>query len=242
MAKDKKSTRSFDLDKGSKHSFDLEKQSTRTFNLKKDSFSDETAPVTTSAAAKESDPKPEKPETKPTKVPPTPTAPTDNGDGNDSGNKKTWLWIVLAIIVLAILAYFFISGGHSKGSQTDKDTTELVKDSTATERKDSITADSTSETTSSEVTPVETTSSNTNSESVVPKTSQSSVEPVPGTPQQSEKVSSTTDNPSATSSMNVDEQARQVIKGIYGNNPERRQKLGADYQAIQKRVNELMRQ
>ena len=40
----------------------------------------------------------------------------------------------------------------------------------------------------------------------------------------------------------IEEEAVKVIRGVYGNNPERRQLLGANYEAIQKRVNEMYRQ
>ncbi|MDE6562206.1 MAG: hypothetical protein K2K75_12555 [Muribaculaceae bacterium] len=43
-------------------------------------------------------------------------------------------------------------------------------------------------------------------------------------------------------SANVEQEAMNVIRGDYGNVPERRQKLGSKYREIQDRVNELKRQ
>ena len=39
----------------------------------------------------------------------------------------------------------------------------------------------------------------------------------------------------------IEEKAMQVWDGIYGNGTERKYKLGSDYQAVQKRVNEMYR-
>jgi hypothetical protein len=47
-------------------------------------------------------------------------------------------------------------------------------------------------------------------------------------------------NSSVTVSDNVDVEAMKVIRGEYGNNPDRRNALGARYHEIQTRVNQLM--
>ena len=44
-----------------------------------------------------------------------------------------------------------------------------------------------------------------------------------------------------SSTLNLDEKVLSVIRGNYGNNPERRRKLGAEYQIIQDKVNEMYR-
>lgn len=41
--------------------------------------------------------------------------------------------------------------------------------------------------------------------------------------------------------LNLDEKVLSVIRGNYGNNPDRRRKLGAEYQKIQDKVNEMYR-
>lgn len=38
----------------------------------------------------------------------------------------------------------------------------------------------------------------------------------------------------------IEKEALEVIHGDYGNNPGRAQKLGADYQLVQARVNQLL--
>lgn len=55
-----------------------------------------------------------------------------------------------------------------------------------------------------------------------------------------EKIAEPVSNTNAVS--NVETEALKVIRGDYGNNPERRRNLGSNYQSIQERVNELKRQ
>lgn len=241
MANDKKNSRSFDLDKGGKRSFDLEKKSTRSFDLTKDELDVAAAPIAAATTSTKQNTQPTFSQQNPT-VPPTPTNPTDNGNGEEGGNKKKWLWIVLAIIVLAVLAYLFIPDGRTEPISTGTDSTETVMgDSTAAEPKDSVSEDTTASTANLTESP----SVDEGSESVSgPQSTYTPSSKAPSAQQQNvtddlspEKESSNAAAPVGS----IDEQAQQVIKGVYGNNPERRQKLGADYKTVQKRVNELMR-
>lgn len=248
MAKDneKKSKRSFDLSKGTKRSFDLEKKPTRSFDLSKGS--DEpiapapspVMPAPTSAAPvpqgpQHPSPQPPKPSPKPaapTNVPPTANELADNG--GDGGSKKMWLWIVLAIIVLAVLAYFFIPRGKTETSPIPQ-TVVSDSDSTAIAPEDSLRTDSTSM-------PVETEPAQPQNTEIedgsAPTTSEQSSAPQP----EASEANTSLPQTSAAPSGSVEEMAQQVIQGTYGNNPERRQRLGADYKQIQRRVNQLMRQ
>lgn len=67
----------------------------------------------------------------------------------------------------------------------------------------------------------------------------------------SSKVDSTALTPTSTDSVsnstsqvngNLEENARQVIRGVFGNGQERKDKLGSAYSEIQGRVNEMYRQ
>lgn len=49
-------------------------------------------------------------------------------------------------------------------------------------------------------------------------------------------------NPTTEISGNLEENARQVIRGVFGNGQERKDKLGSAYSEIQGRVNEMYRQ
>ena len=46
--------------------------------------------------------------------------------------------------------------------------------------------------------------------------------------------------PAPAASFDVEAEALKTIRGDYGNNPDRRQRLGQNYAAVQARVNELM--
>lgn len=219
MSNDKKSSRSFNLDKGGNRSFDLEKKPTRSFDLSKDerdSASKTVAPVAN------------KQNQSAHSIQDQTAAGGDNG-----GNKKKWALVILAVLVLAALAYWLMpAGGNADSSQT------IVPDSVSAASTDS-TADKAS--TDSVVKDTAATSVQ-QSEPDVQKEVQESVpsgqpKASPEAKSQSESEPSVSDAPTGS----IDEQARQVIKGTYGNNPVRRYKLGADYHAIQKRVNELMR-
>lgn len=50
-----------------------------------------------------------------------------------------------------------------------------------------------------------------------------------------------TKSTSAVDMSRIDREAREVIHGDFGNNPLRKQKLGADYALVQARVNELLK-
>lgn len=221
MAKERNS-RSFDLDKGGKHSFDLEKKSTRNFDLKKDD-SENVAASTDTRNQTSSAP---------------PVSQTDNGGDNGNSDRKKWLWVLLCFVVLAILAYLFIPEGQGVQEKSDVDTTKTVKDDSIQNKSNTGNIDESS-VFSSDVQPASSSAASSDVSNDNSLQSQPSTSPAP-TIQQSERVQSA-DVAVESSSESVDEQAQQVIRGVYGNNPERRRKLGTEYKKIQKRVNELMR-
>lgn len=221
MAKDneKKGKRQFDLEKGAKRQFDLTKKPTRSFDLSKDSDEAADAPIT---------PKP--------KVEAKASQPANDG-GNGGGSRKTWLWAVLALIVVAILAWLFIPKGENQ--PTSSPNTETVNsDSASTAPEDSMQADSSS-TSEEEEQPQATDETPSveplQGEAGEPSTAQPSAAPTV-------RMSAPAPQPAAAPTGSVEETALQVIRGTYGNNPERRNRLGTDYEAVQKRVNQLMRQ
>lgn len=239
MANEKKTSRSFELGKGEKRSFELDKKQTRAFDLTKDVDEAPDSPVANA-------PKPTQRKSQPTGTStpqettdkrPTPTAPSGTGDG---GNKKKWLWIVLAIIVLAILAYLYIPNRTTETQAEEGPTEMTMNDGSANAPHDSRSVDSTTSTTNAN--PIESPSARENA--VNESNMQTPSANNPSETNQSENadnypvsMSTSTDVPAGS----IEEEAQKVIKGVYGNNPERRQKLGADYKAIQRRVNELMR-
>lgn len=219
MSYDKKSSRSFNLDKGGDRTFDLEKKPTRSFDLSKDERDSAYKPVVPVSGKQKQT------------VQGTPDQ-TAEGGGN-GGNKKKWALVILAVIVLAALAYWLMpGGGHTDSPQvTAPDSVSVAPTDSAADKAstDSVTKD----TAATSVQPSEPDVQNVEQESAPTGQPEASTE----VKSQPESEPSVSDAPTGS----IDEQARQVIKGTYGNNPVRRHKLGADYHAIQKRVNELMR-
>lgn len=192
----------------------------------------------------------------PTPTPPPPTEPTTNAKGSKGGvNWKEWL----AAFVLATLLW----GGYhlysnSQGNDADTttvaktDSTDAQKDSTQTAQADSTTkvkpeadgnnvATETANETAAEgssVSKATTPSSNTSANNTTANTT---------TDQQTASTdnlgtSSTTEPTAAEPANSVQETAKDVIRGTYGNGVTRRHRLGSRYEEVQKRVNEMYRQ
>ena len=140
---------------------------------------------------------------------------------NNRGKLITVIVVVLAI--LAFVAYRSYSSGQEKESEPTK---TIVSDSTEKEKTD--TTSNVKKTTAPETEQEQNNvGENTGDVSAAPTNSD---EP---TKQTSASVS--------TSNSSVEEKAMQVWDGVYGNGTERKSKLGSDYKAVQKRVNEMYR-
>lgn len=218
MANDKKSSRSFNLDKGGNRSFDLEKKPTRSFDLSKDERDSASKPAVPVA-------------NKQNQSAQSMQNQTAEG-GSNGGNKKKWALVILAVVVLAALAYWLMpAGGNTDSSQT------IVPDSVSAAPTDSTADKASTDSVAKDTTATSVLQSESDAQNNVQEPAPSGQPISSEAKSQSESESSVSGAPTGS----IDEQARQVIKGAYGNNPVRRHKLGADYHAIQKRVNELMR-
>ena len=143
------------------------------------------------------------------------------GGEKQNGNKKSLIAIVV-IVVLAILAFFIFKGSGSDNSETEKSPVVEQVDSTSGEKADSV-AEKSESTQSSD----ESTSSTGVSNSSASDETQTSSQPVSSVKSSLDKT--------------VEEKAMEVWDGVYGNGTERKNKLGSDYKAVQKRVNEMYR-
>ena len=131
--------------------------------------------------------------------------------------------IVVVLAILALVAYRSCGSGQEKESEP---TNTIVSDSTEKEKPD--TASNVQKATAPETEQEQNNvGENTGDVSAAPTNSD---EP---TKQTSASVSS--------SNSSVEEKAMQVWDGVYGNGTERKSKLGSDYKAVQKRVNEMYR-
>jgi len=183
--------------------------------------------------------------------------PDNSGNPNDGGNenppttetpkgKKWFLWLIIIAIIM-IGGYLWYSQNGKSGSEP------IAADSTQVEKTDSAKTASTDSV-------VSTTSgsdnngskgSNGNSASTSQKNQEKNEvgEQKGYTPTSSNEtaVPSSDEKPSInaeseTSTTSVEETARDVIKGIYGNGNVRKDRLGSRYQTVQDRVNEMYRQ
>ena len=189
--KQRKSTRSFNMEKHVERHFDIEK---------------EQVPVLDTPQNKTID---------------VQTQETDGGNnGNGSKNKMVAIIAVIVLIVIAFVAYRSCGTNESK---VDEFTNTIVSDST--EKAD-------------------TTSNEEKSASPISEQSQSTSSEVSsgtGTNAESDNTSAVPTTKSESSGNSIEEKAMQVWDGVYGNGTERKSKLGSDYKAVQKRVNEMYR-
>ena len=134
--------------------------------------------------------------------------------------------IVVIVVVLAILAFVAYRSCGSDQEKESEPTNTIVSDSTEKEKPD--TASNVKKTTAPETEQEQ--------NNVGENTDAASA-----TPTNSDESTKQTTAPVSTSNSSVEEKAMQVWDGVYGNGTERKSKLGSDYKAVQKRVNEMYR-
>lgn len=222
MTEDKskrKSTRSFNLDKHVKRTFNLEKE-TEPADSPTPKFTSNPSPVTSDSTT------------------------TDNGTAS-TGNGKRTLGIIVGVIVVAGLIAFGAIRGCGGSSVTAPTADSTVSDTTYEPTDTTHCADSTQQTNSMPDASSQEDTPSTNAPSATPASPAS----VPSAPQQSAQSSAenATSKPTqpttaaANPTDNVDLEVQKVLKGVYGNGQERKDKLGASYTKIQRKVNELYR-
>lgn len=164
---------------------------------------------------------------------------------NPQFNKKWILLVVAAIVVIACVIGFKQLNHSSDNNDTTTPETSLA-DSTTVEKTDSVqTKENQSEadnTTPSDGENEE--KSETKESNASPSTSNSSAETKdvkePTVHSQNTSVQTTTTEESLSTG-SVEDEARQVIRGVYGNGSVRKQKLGSRYSEIQSKVNDMYR-
>lgn len=220
----RKSQRKFGLEKPVEHHFDIEK--------------DVQEPVTTVDVM-----------TEPVKqeqiiLQEKPIAPRQNGKKHPTGNmqlsatkngngekRNSAMWIIIAIIIaiIAVLAYFF-TGGKEKdmnvadpfvevGSQDGGYSSNSMEIGEDNANSDNEVFGETDESSGAQSTLVEI------NDASVGMSNQETV-----------SIQTPTN---ISSSYSVEQMAKDVLRGVYGNNPERRKNLGSNYDSVQKLVNEM---
>ncbi len=141
-----------------------------------------------------------------------------------SNNRGKFIAVIVVVLaILAFVAYRSCGSGQEKESEP---TNTFVSDSTEKEKPD--------------------TASNVK-KATAPETEQEqnnvgeNTGDVSAAPTNSDELTKQTSASVSTSNSSVEEKAMQVWDGVYGNGTERKSKLGSDYKAVQKRVNEMYR-
>jgi putative N-acetylmuramoyl-L-alanine amidase len=219
MTEDKskrKSTRSFNLDKHVKRTFNLEKETEPAASPTPKSTASSTPKSTSNPSPVTSD-----------------STTTDNGTAS-TGNGKRTLGIIVGVIVVAGLIAFGAIRGCGGSSVTAPTADSTVSDTTYEPTDTTHCADSTQQTNSMPDASSQEDTPSTNAPSAPQQSAQSSAENAT-----SESTQPTT--AAANPTDNVDLEVQKVLKGVYGNGQERKDKLGASYAKIQRKVNELYR-
>lgn len=154
-----------------------------------------------------------------TNVQPQGTTSDDNPNG--SKNKMLVLFVAVLLAIVGFVAYRSCNSSEATVEPTDT----IVSDST--ENKEADTTSIVEKTTTSESGQPQSTVSKGSSES------KTNAEP--------NNISTTQSSTSTSAGATIEEKAKQVWDGVYGNGAERKSKLGSDYVAVQKRVNEMYR-
>jgi hypothetical protein len=146
---------------------------------------------------------------------------------SSTSSSKKWLWIIPVVVVLLGLVYFLGNRNNESPSESG-----LVQMETENNMEESINTDET-----------ETVELNASVKDV--EGAESST-PNNGSPKEELAKDTSKDDAFAKPadsnvSGDVEAEAMKVIRGIYGDGEERKEKLGSNYQTIQTRVNELKR-
>lgn len=152
---------------------------------------------------------------------------------NGNGTKKWWLIIILVVVALAVALLLIFRDTDSSTENTPvkvTDNTELPVSAQSEEPVAEKTIPGPDAPVAEEIEMEEIPTEQ------VPQPETSVAE------QKENTVCKTTISTPAASSDSLEEQARRVIRGDYGNGAERRERLGDRYREIQNRVNEIYRE
>lgn len=150
---------------------------------------------------------------------------SNTANQNDEKKKSSLIYIVAAIVVLALGGFWFFNQNDSTDGVSVSPTTTAPVDSVA-----SVTDNPT---------PIVSQTDSVNNITEGADSKSLNDNPQNGSENTSGNSTSTADAPQQQGS--IEDKARQVIDGVYGNGVDRKKSLGNDYNAIQAKVNELYR-
>lgn len=170
--------------------------------------------------------------------------PNPSGSGN---GKKLGVLIVLAVI--AVVAFFLLKPENSGNdvSVSSPATSEAVAQNTDNAQKQEVEQPVSESTPNEESTPVveedksnnEVSDNNGNKPANVSEQEEKTQATTETRTQTKEIASKTTQKEEAIPVGSIEEKAKLVIRGDFGNGEERKMKLGSEYSAIQNKVNEM---
>ena len=159
-------------------------------------------------------------------------------NGNESKSTKKWLWAIVAVLVVVACAIGFMQLNPSTGSDETGGTEPVPADTAVTEKTDSVqTAPAALEADTASTSNEESAAEAENAKANEATSLQAEETATPAQTPSSASESTT----SSKSTGSVEDEARQVIRGIYGNGSVRKQNLGNRYAEIQGKVNEMYR-
>jgi hypothetical protein len=216
MAKNEK--KSFELRKGSEHDFDFSKGSKRKFDLTKD---DDDETVVASPLQNQF----VKPNA--SQVTQTPTSDA-GGDNVEKGGMSRLVIGIIVIVLVGLLVWWLLPSSDKSEQVVSEPSTETSISSDEVTTDEPATNEGVGATTDSTETAIE--DNTVDSQTEVPVEESAPI---------SKPTQETTYSRSAVSD-DIEAEAINVIRGKYGNNPDRRNALGSRYNDIQSRVNQLM--
>jgi cytoskeletal protein RodZ len=155
-------------------------------------------------------------------------------------NKKWWTWSLFAIVAVGIVVFVLIKYSTSNdASNNDKAQTGQAVVSGQSSSADSAT-EGTTPTGDSATTETETSESGSNEQAATPAETPASSEAKPAESKPAAPAQSVQPKNAALSGT-LEEKAKKVIRGNFGNGAERKRQLGNEYAEIQRKVNEMYR-
>ncbi len=163
--------------------------------------------------------------------------PINGGDESNPPKSKNWIWWIVAIVILCLIGFLVLSKSDKKAEQ--EPVVEIVEKVTNEEPVEAIPSDSVTEAMAVENSTADEATVSADESSVDSDTSEQGLSTVPP---ESANIATTISSTDSNISNDVEVEAMKVIRGDYGIGQERKDRLGAKYQTIQNRVNELKRE
>jgi len=152
---------------------------------------------------------------------------------NKKSGSKLWLWLLLLAVVAVVVILCVIFCGNDKTTLTEPESATVEQ--TEATQTDEVTPEVETPTVETEGVVVSQEPANKPAETPVAKPTEPAAKP--------EAESKPAQKPTSTVPQGtLDEKAKQVIRGEYGNGADRKHALGSEYDAIQQRVNEIYRE